>query len=148
MYIHVCVGVFTRAPFSLSRLVDSTFQRMDGSLVEIVPYFPVIKVGNIKYTMYFNFPFLTILVAVFNQSWHGTIIPELGRWVDQLFSLSIFIDSVRVHFELNSLVEQLQIRLVLYVSTWVNNPIRKRDLPPHRNLLFPSCFTRYFFLMV
>jgi hypothetical protein len=30
VYAHVNVGVFSRTPFVLFRLVDSTFQRMDG----------------------------------------------------------------------------------------------------------------------
>ncbi len=46
MYAHVNVGVFT-SPFIPSRLVDSTFQRMDGAPVDAWPYFPGVKVGKL-----------------------------------------------------------------------------------------------------
>jgi hypothetical protein len=62
VYTHVSVGVFTR--LFLSRLVDSTFLRMDGSLVDAWPYFPALKVGKLfLYSSFFDY-----LVALFYKS--------------------------------------------------------------------------------
>jgi hypothetical protein len=44
VYTHVSVGVFTRTPFFLFRLVDSTLQRPDEELVDAWPCFPGFKV--------------------------------------------------------------------------------------------------------
>jgi hypothetical protein len=47
VYAHVHVGVFTRIPFFLFRLVrDLTFQRMDGATVDAWLDYPGIKVGQ------------------------------------------------------------------------------------------------------
>jgi hypothetical protein len=48
VYAHVNVGVFTRIPFFLFRLVraDLTFQRMDGATVDAWLDYPGIKVGQ------------------------------------------------------------------------------------------------------
>jgi hypothetical protein len=43
VYAHVNVGVFTRTPFYLSLLMDSTFL---GEFLDAWLYFPSLKVGN------------------------------------------------------------------------------------------------------
>ncbi len=123
----MCVWVYSRGhPFPYPAWCNWTLQRMDGALADVWPYFPVIKVGK-TFISIFQF---WLFGGVDCKSWNGTIIPELYRplsgWI--FFSCYIYWLS-QGSFRTNSFVEQLQIRLVLYLSTWVNNPIRKRDLP-------------------
>ncbi len=54
VYAHVNVGVFTRTPFTLSRLVYSTLQRVDGATVDVWLYIPGIKVGQ-NWSLFFLF---------------------------------------------------------------------------------------------
>jgi hypothetical protein len=77
VYTHVSVGVFTRTPFFLSRLVDSTFQRMDEALLDgCLAVFLRLK-GRKNVSLFFIFDYLGALIV--NRYIVGnTIISELG----------------------------------------------------------------------